>query len=137
MRHLFSIALLLGASLLASCAADRQSNLLTTTLNAYAGTVRWGDLASAERFVDPAVRQAHPLTALDQSRFAQIRVSEYDDGAGPRPDGPNQVKQTVQIGLINVHTQSERSVVDHQVWRYDAEKKQWWLMSGLPDITEQ
>jgi hypothetical protein len=66
-----------------------------------------------------------------------VRVTGYDDGAGPVPDGENEVRQVVQIGLVNINTQSERTVVDRQTWRYDPEKKRWWLMSGLPDITRE
>lgn len=128
---------LIAALLLAGCATDQQARALTTTLNAYASAVRWGDLAGAEQFVAPTERVAHPLSALDKSRFKQLRVSEYDDGQGPMPDGKNQVRQVVHIGLINVHTQSERSIVDRQTWRYDEAARHWWLTSGLPDVAEQ
>lgn len=135
MRRMIRAAALLGVLLLAGCATDQRASALTQTLNAYASAVRWGDMASARQFVDPAIRSAHPLSALDRQRYEQVKVSEYDEGAGPVPDGPDEVKQSVHIGLINVHTQTERSIVDHQRWRYDPEKKHWWLMSGLPDIT--
>jgi hypothetical protein len=46
------------------------------------------------------------------------------------------VRQTATISLVNIHTQSERSVVDHQTWHYDEKTKHWWLTSGLPDITQ-
>ncbi|NMW24918.1 hypothetical protein HFP05_11285, partial [Rhodanobacter denitrificans] len=69
-------------------------------------------------------------------RYRQVRVSEYDDGAGPVPTGDFDVQQTATISLVNIHTQSERSVVDHQTWHYDEKAKHWWLTSGLPDITQ-
>ena len=43
--------------------------------------------------------------------------------------------QNVEIGLVNINTQAARSVVDHQIWKYDEKQKHWWLMTGLPDIT--
>ncbi|MGN2246532.1 hypothetical protein ACFWZ3_07570 [Frateuria sp. GZRR35] len=135
-RYLFPL-LALVAMLCAGCATDQRNQALVTTLNAYASTLRWGDFRSAQQFVDPKVREANPVSSLDLARYEQVRVTGYDEGAGPVPDGENQVRQVVQIGLVNVNTQSERTVVDRQSWRYDPEKKRWWLMSGLPDITRE
>jgi hypothetical protein len=35
-----------------------------------------------------------------------------------------------------VHTQSVRTIVDHQVWRYDPDKNHWWLETGIPNINQ-
>ncbi|AGG87500.1 MULTISPECIES: hypothetical protein [Rhodanobacter] len=136
MRRILSILVVLSVLLLTGCATKARSDALTTTLKAYGSTLRWGDFQSAAQFIDPAVRAAHPLTPLQLARYRQVRVSEYDDGAGPVPSGDFDVQQTVLINLVNVHTQSERSVVDHQSWHYDEKTKRWWLTSGLPDITQ-
>jgi outer membrane murein-binding lipoprotein Lpp len=136
MRRILSILVVLSVLLLAGCATKARSDALTATLKAYGSTLRWGDFQSAAQFIDPAVRAAHPLTPLQLERYRQVRVSEYDDGAGPVPSGDFDVQQTVLINLVNVHTQSERSVVDHQSWHYDEKTKRWWLTSGLPDITQ-
>ncbi len=137
MRRLSSILVLLPVLLLAGCATKTRSDALTTTVNAYGSTLRWGDFQSAAQFIDPKIRAAHPLDPLDVARFKQVRVSEYDNGAGPVPISDGEVQQTAQISLVNVHTQSERSIVDHQTWHYDETTKHWWLTSGLPDITQQ
>jgi len=121
---------------LAGCATKTRSDALTNTLNAYASTVRWGDFQSAAQFIEPKVRAEHPLAPIDLARYQQVRVSEYDAGSGPVPTGDFEVQQTAVINLINVHTQSERSIVDHQTWRYDEKTQHWWLTSGLPDITQ-
>lgn len=136
MRRISSILVLSFVLLLAGCATKTRSDALVTTLNAYGSTLRWGDFQSAAQFIEPALRAKHPLSKLDLMRYQQVRVSDYDDGAGPVPTGEFDVQQTVQIRLINIHTQSERSVVDHQTWHYDEKTKHWWLTSGLPDITQ-
>lgn len=136
MRRISSILVLLSVLLLAGCATKTRSDALVTTLNAYGSTVRWGDFQSAAQFIEPAQRAAHPLSKLDLLRYQQVKVSDYDDGAGPVPLNEFDVQQTVQIRLINIHTQSERSVIDHQTWHYDEKTKHWWLTSGLPDITQ-
>lgn len=131
------ILLLLAASaalLLAACAQNVRNDNLVATLNAYGSAVRWNGLESGLQFVDPEVLKAHPPTDFDLARYRQVRVSDYDDGSGPVALGSEKVQQTVRISFINIHTQAERSIVAHQVWRYDDKAKHWWLESGLPDI---
>ncbi|MFC5742651.1 hypothetical protein [Dyella tabacisoli] len=135
MRRILTALLLLCTTLLAGCATAQRSESLTSTLGAYASTVRWGDFQNALQFVDPEVRKKHPPSALDMARYEQLRVTGYDDGKGPVPGAENEARQIVQISLVNLNTQAERTVIDKQLWRYDPEKKCWWLMSGLPNIT--
>jgi hypothetical protein len=137
MRRILTLLVVLSMLLLGGCATDRRSDSLTNTLNAYASTVRWGDFQSALQFVDPKVREAHTPSSLEMSRYQQYKVSGYDEGKGPMPNGKDEVTQVVQINLVNVNTQHERTVTDHQTWRYDAEGKHWWLVTGLPDISQQ
>lgn len=130
---------LAAVSLLAlgGCATDQRKDSLTTTLNAYASTVRWGDFNQAQQFIDPKVREAHPASSLDMARYQQYKVSDYDEGNGPVPNGQFEVHQTVKINMVNVNTQAERTVTDRQTWRFDQESKHWYLESGLPDISQQ
>ena len=113
MRRTLSILAVLSVLLLAGCATKARSDALTTTLKAYGSTLRWGDFQSAAQFVDPKVRAAHPLTSLQLARFEQVRVSEYDDGAGPVPTGDFDVQQTVLISLVNIHTHSCAGLIAH------------------------
>lgn len=136
MRRILTLLAVSSVLLLAGCATKTRSDALTTTLTAYGNTLRWGDFQSAEQFIEPAARAAHPLSKLDLARYQQVRVSEYDADAGPVPAGDFDVQQTAQISIVNLHTQSERTVVDHQTWHYDEKTKHWWLTSGLPDITQ-
>ncbi|TAM58106.1 MAG: hypothetical protein EPN49_13480 [Rhodanobacter sp.] len=135
MRRILGILAMLSALLLAGCATQNRSDTLTATLTAYGSTLRWGDFQSAALFIDPKIRAAHPLSDLDLARYKQVRVTEYDNGSGPVPLDDLDVQQTARISLVNIHTQSERTIVDHQTWHYDEKTKHWWLTSGLPDIT--
>ncbi|GLQ98477.1 hypothetical protein [Dyella mobilis] len=136
MRRIAGLILFLTVLLLSGCATDKRSDALSRTMIEYANAVRWDGFEAAERFVDPKVRNAHPLTDLDLARFKQVQVSDYDDGNGPIPVSPNEIRQVVHISLTNIHTQSVRTIVDHQTWHYDQEKNHWWLETGLPDITQ-
>jgi hypothetical protein len=134
MRRLALLTATACLLLLAGCATDQRNQSLTATLTAYGNTVRWGKLANAEQFVDPTLREEHPLSPIELSRFAQYRVTEYDDGQGPIPTGENEAQQVVRIGVTNIHTQAERTIVDRQTWHYDPQAKHWWLTSGVPDL---
>jgi hypothetical protein len=137
MRRILILLTALAALVVGGCASEVRKDSLTTTLTAYASTVRWGDFGRAYEFVDPKIRDAHPPSSLDMARYDMFKVSDYDEGNGPVPNGQNEVVQVVQINMVNTHTQAERTVVDRQTWRYDAATKHWWLVSGLPDITHQ
>lgn len=133
-RQRFFIMLLLVA-FIAGCAGNKRDDSLVTTLNAYQATMRWGDFQRALDFVSPDYREEHPLNAIDSARYQQVRVVGYDEGGGPTPAGEGKVRQTVKIGLVNLHTQRERFVIDQQVWEWDRDAQRWWLSTGLPDIT--
>lgn len=136
-RYLVGGLLALSTVVLGACASKEirsKQTILDETLRSYAATIRWGDIAQAQAFLDPKYRAAHPQSALVLARYQQLQISGYDEQRAT-PVNDNEVTQTVQIGLVNVHTQSARSVVDHQVWKYDEQAKRWWLTSGLPDIS--
>jgi hypothetical protein len=120
--------------LLAACASGKPNvNKLDARLYTYASAIRWEGFAAAAEFIDPALREAHAPSALQLQRYEQVQVSGYRVRAKTQP-APDEVLQVVEIGLVNRHTQVERSVIDRQRWRWDAEAGQWWLVSGLPDI---
>lgn len=130
------VAVMLAFCLLAGCAMQKsKGDLLDATLESYAATLRWGSVEDAVAFVDPETLKAHPFTDLDRERYRQVRVSGYD--AQPaRPLGDNEVALSAEIVLTNNNTQAVRNVLDRQRWRYDEKAKRWWLVSGLPDITQ-
>jgi hypothetical protein len=132
------IPLIMILVLCAACSAmttQSESRALETTLVAYANAVRWGDFEQALAFVDKETLKQHPLSAIDMERYKQVKVAAYTEQP-PVPAGPHEVRQIVQISLVNINTQTERSIVDKQLWRYDEQGKHWHLISGLPDITQ-
>jgi len=138
MRTRILLVLTLTA-LLAACAVEKMRNketILEETLKTYAATIRWGDMTQALAFVDPKYRAAHPLSALDLARYKQVQVTAYSDSPAA-PINETEVRQVVEIGLVNINTQTARSIVDNQIWRYDEAEKRWWLTTGLPDITRR
>ncbi|MBO9661375.1 hypothetical protein [Dokdonella sp.] len=137
-RHVKALLMVAASALLASCATDKmrsKETLLTDTLRSYASTIRWGAVENAQAFIDPKVLAEHPPSTLELERFKQVQITGYNEQPA-LPVGDNEVRQTVEISLVNVNTQAARSVIDRQTWRYDEEAKRWWLMTGLPVITQ-
>jgi len=128
--------LVLAVAALTGCAAVSKSEerLLEETLESYSAVIRWGNFDEAVSFVDPEVLKTHPVSKLDLERYHQVQVTAYNEQP-LRHVGDHGVQQAVEVGLVNVNTQAARSVIDHQVWRFDEKAKRWWLVSGLPDIT--
>lgn len=136
LRLLFSRGLLLLACLwLSACATSGGTRgPLGQALYEYAGAIRWSEFEVAWTYVDPEVRLEQPLTSLELERFKQVQVADYQVKRVLSQD-KERYEQLVEVRLINKHTQTERIVSDRQLWRFDPTLKQWWLVSGLPKIT--
>lgn len=127
------IAWVAACLLLAGCGGGQQENALLAAQNAYGAAMRWGEFETAWQRVDPEYREAHPMTELDLERYSQVQISAYRDlDATVLPDGSP--ARLIEIGVINKHTMAERTVRYREEWRWDAEKKTWWVRQGLPDL---
>ena len=123
---------------LAACAAIAQPNKLNArdqALTEYAAAIRWSEFDQALEFIDPPLRGQQTLTDLERERFKQLQVTGYDVKSKAVGADLN-IEQVVEIRLINKNTQRERSLIDHQSWRWDAASKRYWLSSGLPDFSK-
>lgn len=125
------VLLLIGV--LGACASITRDESLRVNLYNYSAAVRWNEIAQASGFVDPETLAAKPFTAELRDRWAQVQVSRYLEGPSSS-DAEGRFLQTVQIEVIDRATQSVRTIVDHQVWRYDPVASTWWLQSGLPEL---
>lgn len=132
-RTLGWIALTLLAGMLLACASATRNESLRVRLYNYAAAIRWNEIEQAAAYVDPAVLAERPFTAEQRERWKQVQVSRYFEGP-QGSDAQGRITQTVQIELIDRGTQSVRTLVDRQVWRFDETAKTWWLESGLPQL---
>lgn len=99
----------------------------------YAAAIRWGEFERAWELVDPAYREAHPMTELAFERYRQVEISGYSDrNTSVAEDGS--VVRSIELRVINRHTMAERSLRYREQWRWDDEAKRWWLVVGLPDL---
>ena len=120
--------------LLAGCPKSAsKGTALDEVQYAYSAAIRWGDFEGAWTLVDPKVREEHPLTDIDFSRYKQVQISAYRD-LGGSPLASGEIVREIEIGVINRNTLAERTVRYRESWRYDEAAKTWWLTSGLPDL---
>ncbi|MBL8243793.1 MAG: hypothetical protein JNL89_06380 [Rhodanobacteraceae bacterium] len=133
MRSTTWVLLAAMALAMAACASATKNESLRVRLYNYAAAIRWNEIDQAAAYVDPAVLAEKPFTAEQRERWKQVQVSRYYE-APQSTDGEGRVLQTVQIELIDRSTQTVRTIVDRQRWRYDETAKTWWLESGLPQL---
>ena len=120
--------------LLAGCPKSAsKGSALDEIQYAYSAAIRWGDFEGAYNLVDPKLREEHPLTDVDFSRYKQVQISAYRD-LGGSPLASGEIVREIEIGVINRNTLAERTVRYRESWRYDEAAKTWWLTSGLPDL---
>ncbi len=132
-------SLLIGFAVILSlsgCANGPRSKAdeLEATLRSYEGAIRWGNLTDASAFLDPESATLHPVTKFNLDRFAQLTVVGYRTQTATIVDETGIARQQVTIELVNKHTQTPRTILDSQTWRFEPKSKRWLLSSGLPDL---
>lgn len=111
----------------------KQAKLLEQLQEDYSKAIRWNDFEGAWTVLDPAYREAHPVTDAEFSRYEQIQVTGFEAlDSRVLPDGS--VERAVRIELVGRHTLTQRTLRVTELWRYDPKTKRWWLASGLPDF---
>ena len=127
----FALVLL---ALLVACGGGGKRSPLEQTLYTYSSVIRWSEFDKALAYLDPEVQARSPMSSVELERLKQYQVSGYDVRSSENV-GDAEYLQVVEIRVVNRHTQAERSLTDRQRWRWDAEAKRWWLVSGLPDFS--
>lgn len=134
MRHWRMLWTALACTLLlAGCASTgKEMSALDRAQYDWSAAIRWGQFEGAWNLVDPEVREERPMTDLGFERYRQVQVSYYRDISSRRSE--SEAMREIEIGVINRHTMAERTVRYTERWRYDAQRKRWWIEGGLPDF---
>lgn len=124
--------------LLASCASGggTQSDALDRAQYAWSAAVRWNDFEGAVNLIDPDRRDELAPSGLQMERYKQVQMSAYRDVGGSRDLDAGTAARDIEIGVVNRHTQAERTLRHREAWRWDAGSRTWWNTSGLPDLWE-
>ena len=138
MRRLIQLAAVAVLALLSAFAlpvvAKSKMDQLQSNQYAWAGAIRWGDFEGALSLVDPAYREAHPTTDLELRRYEQVQITAYRERASTADKKGGVAMRDVEIGVLNRHTQAERTVRYREEWRCNEEDKKWWITTGLRDL---
>jgi hypothetical protein len=131
-----TILLLSLTTLLAGCPQTKEDKDLSETLKQYETIVRWAQWDAAIDFVSMEYQVENPITRLDLDRLRLFRVTQYVVRSSAPIDDGNGLIQVVEIRMFNKNQARERSIIDEQYWKYNAETERWKLHSGLPDPTQ-
>jgi hypothetical protein len=130
------LSAVLSLALLAGCASGggTQQDALDRNQYAWSAAIRWNDFEGAVNLIDPKLRPTLAPTGLQMERYRQVQISAYRDVGASSDAKAGVAVRDIDIGVINRHTQSERTVRYREQWRWDPEARTWWNTSGLPDL---
>lgn len=106
-------------------------NQMNFDLKAYGHEVRWGQIEALPSYLKPDMMEGQPAVARNPEN---IRVTGYETLVSPHEvgEGGKRVAQTVRIHYVFRDRQVVRSLVDEQLWEYDAEAKRWYRSNPIP-----
>ena len=126
-------ALMLALLPVPAAGSNKTDKALEAALKIYGNAVRWNDFEKARESVDPQLRTPGGFSEADEAYYKQFQVSGYLLKSAERTD-PQTYSQRVELRIIDVASQTERTKTDRQTWRYDPVDKRCWLTSGLPRL---
>ncbi len=98
-------------------------------VEAYANSLRWGRIETALRWVDPEVREG--FVSFAQQEPTTVQFTDYAVQTVELAEDPNRADAWVRFEMIRLPALQERSVVEHQIWKYHHETKTWFFR---PDV---
>ncbi|WP_043756275.1 hypothetical protein [Imhoffiella purpurea] len=108
---------------------DKMAVTLQAATHGYQSALRWGYYESAYAFVDPKQREDKPMPP----DLTGLHLTGYDVVQPPSiKKDEDTATQIVRIEYLYESKQVVKSLTDRQLWQWDADKKTWWLISGLP-----
>lgn len=107
------------------------------TLKQYEAMIRWSEWDGAINFIAPEYLEEHPISRLELERLRLFKVTAYIVRSTQLYDEGLTMTQVVEVRLFHKSQAVERSIMDHQIWRYDEVSERWLLHSGLPDPTQR
>jgi hypothetical protein len=117
------------ALLAAACAHDITLMRLEETLGAYGSAVRWSRFETAADFQIAAARRP-----VDPDAIKDVHITGYDVVYRHESDDRKSVRQTAEIRYFLEQVGVEKKIIDRQTWKFDEQKKQWFLETPLPNF---
>ena len=124
----FLVLLILGC---ASYQLSRQMEKFDLVAKGYENAIKWSDFPTAYNFNKDSKTGSNPP---DFNKLKLVKVTSYEVRQFIVSEDNSQIRQVVEIHYYKANYTVVRTVIDHQLWEYDPEDKNWYLLSGLPDF---
>lgn len=126
-----TIAMLLSLVMILACASfsekGRMERLKEIT-TAYDHALLRANFRTAADFIDPEVRQDD----IDYDQYKRFKIVDCRTTHAEFSEDKTDLKREVELQYFLVDRNILRSTRYQQEWRYDEEKKEWIMKSGLP-----
>ncbi len=97
---------------------------------AYKDAILWSDFEYASEFLADGLENKD---RLDPS-YANVKVTAFEKKRNIVDPDVNKIEEVVEIRYYWIDRMVEKSVTDNQVWIWNPEAQNWFLVTGLPDF---
>jgi hypothetical protein len=97
---------------------------------AYEKALNASDFETAYQFMDPETIKEE----TGFSKYKNIKIVDYEVKKYDLSDDNSEISQTVEIGYYKLGNYILRTLRHKELWKYDEEKENWFLQTGLPDF---
>jgi hypothetical protein len=128
--HCVTLLCVIALAGCATYARKQQQNSFEDITEAYGNAIRWGKYEVTNDFRSGDEGEEDP----DFEHLKNIKVTSYELKAVNVSSDGNTVLQDVEIEYYIIDRLIEKTIIDHQLWKYDGEKERWFLHGTLPDF---
>ena len=97
----------------------------------YELSITWSEFEAAATHLKPESDDAEPP---DFEQLKNIEVSRYRIKRVALSNDREEITQVVEIEYFHKDKMIVKTIVNTQIWKYDAQLKRWFLTNGLPDF---
>lgn len=130
MRTLFLATLtVLALSACTTIDSKKKSSTFETAMFQYSKAIRWNEfgLADSMRRLPDGQQPVQSAELLEH-----IRITSYETLGTNSIDDGSEIRVAVRIKYYHDDSMSLDTLIDNQVWKYDADKKTWYITTPLP-----
>jgi len=130
MRTLLLVTMtVLGLAACTTFDSKKKSSSFELAMSSYGNAIRWGEYGLADsmrRLPDgqQALQPARSLGHIKVTSYETVSTSSLEDGSG--------VRVIARIGYYHDDGMKLDSLLDNQVWEYDADAGFWYITTPLP-----
>ncbi len=97
---------------------------------AYKTAILWSDFEYASEFLADGLVDKDRLDPI----YENVKVTAFEKKRNIVDADVNKIEEVVEIRYYWIDRMVEKSITDHQVWEWNAEARNWYLVTGLPSF---